>query len=149
MKITETVSSQETNKSDIIKRDFPEILYNSAGFRKAACKKAGISRDTFYRWYKDPEFKKVIDQVDEELIDKAESRLLINIEKGKETSLIFFLKNKAPKKWRDVHELEIIPPQEKIKQVLEAIKNESISKDGAGVLQEQSGTALPSNTGTK
>lgn len=142
--------AESLDKLDTIKKQFPEILFNSSGFRKAACEKAGISRTAFYNWLKeDPEFRQAIEEVDKQLIDMAESQLLINIKKGKETSLIFYLKNKAPKKWRDVHEIEVTPPEEMLRQMIERLKNEPISEDSPGAIQQPDRPAIPSDTGTE
>jgi hypothetical protein len=139
------------DKINTIKKEFPEILFMAAGFRKAACEKAGISRTSFYNWYNDdPEFRKAIDEVDQSLIDMAESQLLINIKKGKETSLIFFLKNKAPHRWRDVHELDIVPPEERIRKILEAVKNANqLPEHSPSSLQEPVAGTIPDHTGTE
>lgn len=60
------------------------------------CKKAGVGRTTYYEWLERNEhFKKEIEAINEGMIDFAESMLYKNIKNGKETSLIFYLKNKA------------------------------------------------------
>jgi hypothetical protein len=47
------------------------------------------------------------------MINEAETQLLKNIKMGKETSLIFFLVNRAPDKWRSINKVEY--PKEKLK----------------------------------
>lgn len=73
------------------------------------CEAIGISRTAWYAWKEsDPEFKEKVKEIDESLIDLAETQLMKNIRDGKETSLIFFLKNKAPDRWRDRKELDFV-----------------------------------------
>jgi len=72
-------------------------LENAIGIVTTACKRAGIDRSTFYEWKKkDPDFAaKVFEVQNEFAIDYAESKLLKNMEAGKETSIIFFLKTRG------------------------------------------------------
>jgi transposase-like protein len=73
-----------------------DVYNKSLGNISAACREAGISRETFYRWRReDPKFLAATDEVNESSIDFAESMLLKNIKEGKETSLIFYLKTKG------------------------------------------------------
>lgn len=67
-----------------------------------ACKKIGITRQTFYRWVeKDFELKSRVDdaiQRGSELInDMAESTLIQNIKDNELTAVIFWLKNRHEK----------------------------------------------------
>lgn len=67
-----------------------------------ACKKIGITRQTFYRWIeKDFELKSKVDdaiQRGSELInDMAESTLIQNIKDNELTAVIFWLKNRHEK----------------------------------------------------
>lgn len=77
---------------------FIEALTSSAGNISVACKKVGISRETYYKWYKNPKyksFKKSVDEVNEGLVDLAETMLFKNIKDGKTAEIIFFLKTKG------------------------------------------------------
>ena len=71
-------------------------LEKKLGNITAACKSVGLSRMT-YNNYKnnDPEFAEAARQVSEVAIDFVESKLMENIQKNKETSIIFFLKTRA------------------------------------------------------
>lgn len=73
-----------------------ESLKDSSGIITYACEKAGISRQTYYRWYReDPEFKARADDISELQIDVAEASLLKKIQKGDTAAIIFYLKTKG------------------------------------------------------
>lgn len=78
------------------KDKFLEIFANKAGNISDACKAAGISRRTYYDWMQDDtEFKNNVEEIQEGLLDFAESKLLDNIEAGKEQSIFFYLKTRG------------------------------------------------------
>lgn len=65
----------------------------------ATCKSLNVSRKTFYNWKeKNKDFKEMIEEAEESLIDTAETKLLQNIIDGKEASIFFFLKTKGKKR---------------------------------------------------
>ena len=74
-----------------------KALKETQGLIYHACKKAGnISRSTYYRYMKeDKEFAQEVEDIKEAQIDYVEGELIKNISKGKETSIIFYLKSKA------------------------------------------------------
>ena len=74
-----------------------KALQETQGLIYHACKKAGnISRSTYYRYVReDPEFAKAVEDIKEAQVDYVEGQLIKNISKGKETSIIFYLKSKA------------------------------------------------------
>lgn len=75
---------------------FVEALLNSAGNISHACKKIGISRNTYYEWRKDDrEFDNLCEEQQEAIIDLVETKLMSNIQEGKTAEIIFFLKTKA------------------------------------------------------
>lgn len=111
-----------TNKPNTLKKQetFLEILRNCMGIISHACEKAGINRSSYYDWIKDDKFKAKVDEIQEESIDFAESKLFELIkgvqlpetkffqDKGRiiseetvkhyppdNTSIIFFLKTRA------------------------------------------------------
>ena len=74
-----------------------KALEETQGLIYHACKKAGnISRSTYYRYMReDKEFAKAVEEIKEAQGDYVEGQLIKNISKGKETSIIFYLKSKA------------------------------------------------------
>jgi len=74
-----------------------QALAETQGLIYHACKKAGnISRSTYYRYMReDQEFAKAVKEIQEAQIDYVEGELIKNIARGKETSIIFYLKSKA------------------------------------------------------
>ena len=84
---------------DDIQKDKEKLLASlkdSSGIVTYACEKAGFSRQTFYRWYKeDPEFKARADDIGELQIDVAEASLLKKIQNGDTAAIIFYLKTKG------------------------------------------------------
>jgi hypothetical protein len=78
------------------KKAFIMVYKNNAGNIAGSCKAVGISRRTFYYWCQDSkEFDACVKEVDESLLDFSESKLIQNIQDGKEASLIFHLKTKG------------------------------------------------------
>jgi len=76
-----------------------ECLEKSLGIVTTACKKANITRVTFYQYYnKDAEFAKEVDDIQNITLDFAEGKLLENIQKGSDTAVIFYLKTKGKKR---------------------------------------------------
>ena len=89
----------KSNKIQHTKKALLESLEKSLGVVTTACKKVGIDRTTFYRYYKeDMEFKKQVDELSDVAIDFAESQLHKQIQSGNPTSTIFYLKTKAKKR---------------------------------------------------
>lgn len=105
-----TIKKRRKAVQDDIKRRqelFLQIYESKACNISLACKAVNISRPTFYDWCsKYPEFAKRCDEIENGLIDMAESQLYINIRNGKEVSLIFFLCNRRPERWKNVQRIE-------------------------------------------
>ena len=75
---------------------FLEIFARKAGNVNTTCKAVGISRRIYQYWKKDNEcFSNMLYDCVEGLKDDVESQLLKNISKGKEASIIFYLKTKC------------------------------------------------------
>ena len=74
-----------------------KALQETQGLIYHACKKAGnISRSTYYRYMReDKDFAQAVEDIKEAQIDYVEGELIKNISRGKETSIIFYLKSKA------------------------------------------------------
>ncbi|MGY5550789.1 phBC6A51 family helix-turn-helix protein [Riemerella anatipestifer] len=71
-------------------------LKDTLGIVNSACIKAGIARETYYRWYRaDKEFRRRADDITETQIDVAEASLLRKIKDGDTTSIIFYLKTRG------------------------------------------------------
>lgn len=79
------------DKKEVIIKALQKNLGNVA----QACKSVHISRVTFYEWCKSPEFKRRVEDVREELLDFAESKLFELMERGDTTAVIFYLKTKG------------------------------------------------------
>lgn len=75
------------------KDEFLQILEASAGLVATACKKANISRGTYYRWYREDEkFAERADDVKEMQKDAAEALILKKMKDGDTSMLIFYAK---------------------------------------------------------
>lgn len=62
----------------------------------STCEAANIGRRTFYLWKEtDPEFAEAIKDLDESLLDFAESKLMEKVQDGDLTAIIFTLKTKG------------------------------------------------------
>tara|TARA_R100000655_G_C3000062_1_gene194271 strand:+ start:15311 stop:15646 length:336 start_codon:yes stop_codon:yes gene_type:complete len=97
------------------KEKFLELLAKNAGNISKACKALGCSRKAYYDWYKDEEFKLVVDEIQESLIDDAESQLQKLIKEGNAVSILFFLKTKAKNRgYVERQETDITSKGEKI-----------------------------------
>lgn len=70
-----------------------EALHNTSGIISSACRAAGVSRMTYYRYYnEDPEFRERADDIKELQKDFAESLILKKMKAGDTTMLIFYAK---------------------------------------------------------
>lgn len=84
---------------ELHKKKLLEALERSLGIVTPACKEVGVSRETFYRYYKeDPDFKAKVDDINEITLDFAENQLLKKIKEGSERSILFYMKYKARKR---------------------------------------------------
>jgi len=76
-----------------------EALEKTAFNVSAACRMVGIDRRTHYDWlHKSNTYKKRCEEIQESLIDLAESQLLKKIKKEDLGAIIFFLKTKGKKR---------------------------------------------------
>lgn len=75
------------------KEEFLGILEKSAGMVATACRKANISRPTYYRWRdEDKEFAERCDDIKEIQKDGAEALILKKMKDGDTSMLIFYAK---------------------------------------------------------
>lgn len=85
-----------TNKSLQYKKELIQAMENCHGIVSDACKSVGVSRVTYYDYYKnDPEFKKSIDEIENIVLDYVEGKLFKLIDKGDIASTLFYLKTKG------------------------------------------------------
>ena len=83
-------------KSDILKENLLKNLEKSLGVVTTACKSAGCSRETFYKYCKDDEvFKVKVEDISNIALDFAESQLHKQILDGSTSATIFYLKTKG------------------------------------------------------
>ena len=83
-------------KSDILKENLLESLEKSLGVVTTACKSAGCSRETFYKYCKDDQdFKDKVEDIANVTLDFAESQLHKQIMDGNTSATIFYLKTKG------------------------------------------------------
>ncbi|MCC8153788.1 MAG: hypothetical protein LIP01_05960 [Tannerellaceae bacterium] len=95
-------------------------LEECAGLVSFACKKTGLSRQTFYRWCKeDPEFKQKVEDVMERQVDVVEAKLLKKINDEDTTAIIFYLKTKG--KHRGYTQKVEIAPDDDVLNIQKAI----------------------------
>ena len=74
-----------SKKEHNLKKDtLLQALENSLGIVSTAWNRTGISRSSYYKWYKeDEEFRKKVDEIDNLKLDFVESKLFKNIENEK------------------------------------------------------------------
>ena len=110
-----------------------EALENGLGIVSTACNRTGISRSSFYKWYKeDEEFRKKVDDIDNVKLDYVETKLFKNIENEKEKSIIFYLQHKGHKRgYVQRQNINLTSNEEDIKKIeIEIIKPKGNSSSG-------------------
>jgi hypothetical protein len=127
-------TKKRCDRTDIIKKDFPEILKQHMGIVSSACKAAGIRRCTYYQWRdRDPEFREACLEAYEERKDFAESILFEKIREKDTTSVIFYLKTQCKDRGyveksvlehagsaKNPMKLQLILPKEQLDEVMNA-----------------------------
>ena len=112
-----------------------QALENSLGIVSTACNRSGISRSSFYKWYKeDEEFRQKVDEIDNLKLDFVESKLFKNIENEKEKSIIFYLQHKGHKRgYIQRQNINLTSNEEDIKkieiEIIESKGNSSSTKE--------------------
>ena len=112
-----------------------KALESSLGIVSTACSRSGISRSSFYKWYKeDKEFRKKVDEIDNLKLDFVESKLFKNIENEKEKSIIFYLQHKGHKRgYIQKQNINLTSNEEDIKkieiEIIESKGNSSTTKE--------------------
>ena len=123
-------------KERTLKKDtLLQALENSLGIVSTACNRTGISRSSFYKWYKeDEEFRQKVDEIDNVKLDFVESKLFKNIENEKEKSIIFYLQHKGHKRgYIQRQNINLTSNEEDIKkieiEIIESKGNSSSTKE--------------------
>jgi hypothetical protein len=81
------------------KKAMLEALEKSLGIVTTAAKMVGITRIVHYQWmHADPEYKLAVDELQDMVLDFAESQLHKQIKEGNTTATIFYLKTKGKKR---------------------------------------------------
>lgn len=84
------------NKSEHTKKHLIDALESSLGIVTTACKRVGVGRTIFYKYYnEDPAFKAEVDEIQNMALDFAESKLHELIANGNAPATIFYLKTKG------------------------------------------------------
>ncbi len=100
--------SKVKNRIFVQQKRVIELYERNNGNISKICKSVGISRFTYYDWLKKyPDFAEKIKAEEENLINFAESQLMVNISKGKEASLFFFLVNRKPERWKSITKVQM------------------------------------------
>ena len=90
------ISKPQQDRTQEMKELFIENFLSSLANISVCCRKVGISRQTFYDWQKnDDDFAVDVKNVQDELLDFAESVLFKKVRDGSTAELIFFLKTKG------------------------------------------------------
>ena len=125
-----------SKKEHNLKKDaLLQALENSLGIVSTACNRSGISRSSFYKWYKeDEEFRKKVDEIDNVKLDYVETKLFKNIENEKEKSIIFYLQHKGHKRgYVQRQNINLTSNEEDIKkieiEIIESKGNDSSTKE--------------------
>lgn len=125
-----------SKKERTLKKDtLLQALENSLGIVSTACNRTGISRSSYYKWYKeDEEFRKKVDDIDNVKLDFVESKLFKNIENEKEKSIIFYLQHKGHKRgYIQRQNINLTSNEEDIKkieiEIIESKGNSSFTKE--------------------
>jgi len=89
----------DSNKTKQNKARLLQAMEDTLGNVTLACKKANICRFTYYDYYKnDPEFRRVVDDMENVKLDFAESSLFQQIKTRVPSSTQFYLKYKGRKR---------------------------------------------------
>lgn len=102
-------------KTDILKKNLIEALEKSLGVVTTACKNAGCSRETYYKYLReDDKFREEAEDISNIALDFAESQLHKQIKNGNTSATIFYLKTKGKSRGyieRSDHDITIVTEQ--------------------------------------
>lgn len=135
--------NNRTNKSNI---DYENV--RECAKRGLTCKQIalcnGFSLGSYYNWIKeDPKFKEAVEEGRQEGIATIVNRLYEKAENGDLSSIIFFLKNRAPERWRDGRDLNVQATANKTTSITEKSEAELLAIVNAGSDEKMSITPDP------
>ena len=135
--------NNRTNKSNI---DYENV--RECAKRGLTCKQIalcnGFSLGSYYNWIKeDPKFKEAVEEGRQEGIAVIVNRLYEKAENGDLSSIIFFLKNRAPERWRDGRDLNVQATANKTTSITEKSEAELLAIVNAGSEEKMSITPGP------
>ena len=135
--------NNRTNKSNI---DYENV--RECAKRGLTCKQIalcnGFSLGSYYNWIKeDPKFKEAVEEGRQEGIAIIVNRLYEKAENGYLSSIIFFLKNRAPERWRDGRDLNVQATANKTTSITEKSEAELLAIVNAGSDEKMSITPDP------
>lgn len=88
-----TTNQMRAEQKELNKEEFLTYLDKAAGLVATACRKANISRVTYYKWRnEDEEFAQKCDDIKELQKDAAEALILKKMKDGDTSMLIFYAK---------------------------------------------------------
>jgi len=101
-------SELQKQKTGHLKKELLAFLFECHGVISATCKKAGISRETFYTYLEsDKDFEEKARKIREKNLDYVEDKLFQNIKKGDVASIIFYLKCQGKNRgWTEKQQVE-------------------------------------------
>lgn len=89
----------QSNRTDANKKLFLKTYTETRYNISETCRITGLDRSNYYEWLdKDPEFKKAINQKEEDLLDWIEEQAKKRMEQGSDKMIEFYLKNKGKKR---------------------------------------------------
>jgi len=109
--------NNEQKRTTESKKRILKALEGSLGIVSKACEESKVSRTQFYKWCKDDkEFATTVDELQNVVLDFAESTLHKLIADGNTAATIFFLKTKGKKRgFIEKQELDLTSGEEPIK----------------------------------
>jgi len=97
------------------KDKFLTLLAKNAGNVSSTCRAFNMTRRTYYNWLEDESFKAIVDEIQESLIDNAESKLQKLINEDSPVAILFYLKTRAKSRgYIERQETDITSKGEKI-----------------------------------
>ena len=117
--MTKNTQNKDSKVTDVTPSDkkgkFLKAFKDSNCYVAESCRRIKISRQTFYRWKKEDSFAQACEDVEEGLIDNAESKLQDLINSKNPIAILFYLKTKGKSRgYIEKQEVELIKPIDEI-----------------------------------